>query len=98
MEQVPLSFWLHPEAPEAYVDLSIEGGAGMQDAQRWWISSGIVALGFVCLISTFAWWHQYKLRKVFRAEADSLDEGRMAPQLTLETQLTLESYETMMKR
>lgn len=70
----------------------------MRDAQRWWTSSGIVALGFVCVISTFAWWHQYELRKVFRAEADSLDEDRMAPQLTLETQLTLESYETMMKR
>lgn len=70
----------------------------MQEAQRWWISSGIVALIFVCAISTFAWWHQYELRQVFRVEADSLDEGRMAPQLTLETQLTLESYETMNKR
>lgn len=92
-EQVPFSYWLHSKAPGAYVDLSVEGGASMEHAQRWWVSSGIVALGFVCAVSIFAWWHQHRLRKVFRAEADSLDEGRMAPQLTLE-----ESYETMTKR
>lgn len=92
-EQIPFSYWLHPEAPGAYVDLSVEGGESMEYAQRWWVSSGLVALVFVCAVSTCAWWHQHRLRQVFRAEADSLDEGRMAPQLTLE-----ESYETMTKR
>lgn len=90
--QIPLSYWLHPEAPEAYVDLSVEGDASMEDAQRWWVASGIAAVGLVCAACAFAWFHQRRLRRIFRAEADRLDEGRIAPQLTLE-----ESYETMMK-
>lgn len=98
MEQVPFSYWLHPEAPGAYVDLSAEGGASMEDAQRWWVGSGIAAVGLVCTVCAFAWWHKCRLGRIFRAEADSLDEDRIAPQLTLEAQLTLEqSYETTTK-
>lgn len=93
MEQVPFRYWLHPEAPEAYVNLSAGGDASAEDAQRWWVASGTAAAGIVGAVCVSAWWHQLRLRRVFRAEADRLDEGRIAPQLTLE-----ESYETMMKR
>lgn len=92
MEQVPFTYWLRPEAPGAFVDLSPDGAASMEEAQRWWIASAIATVAFLCAVCIFAWWHQYRLRAVFRAEADSLDEGRNAPQLTLE-----ESYQTMAK-
>lgn len=92
VEQIPLRYWLHPEAPEAYVDLSVESDAIMEEAQRWLVGSGIAAVGLVCAACAFAWFHQRRLRRIFRAEADKLDEGRIVPQLTLE-----ESYETMMK-
>lgn len=90
--QVPLRYWLRPEAPEAYVDLGVERDAEMEDAKRWWIAAGIAAVGLVCAACAFAWYHQRRLRQIFRVEADRLDEGRIAPQLTLE-----ESYETMTK-
>jgi hypothetical protein len=92
VEQVPFRYWLDTDAPGAYVDLSAEGEMSMKNAQQWWLALGWVSVGCICSVYVFAWWHQRRLREIFRVQAESLDEGQSAAQLTLE-----ESYETMTK-
>ncbi|KAI0378006.1 hypothetical protein F5Y04DRAFT_291469 [Hypomontagnella monticulosa] len=72
--KVPASHWPRLNDPNAYIVLSDNTGEDIRAAQRWWTvtgSTGVVVVGIVCAL---AWWHQRRLRKVFREEADKLDD------------------------
>lgn len=74
-KQVPISYWVTADHPGAYVDLSTNDAASIKAASEYWVTTGAVAVGFICLICALGWWHQRRLKKLFRDEAESLDKG-----------------------
>lgn len=72
-------YWLRPHDANAFVDLSSNDAASIQAAADYWVTTSAVAVAFICLICAFAWWHQRRLRKMFKDEADRLDEGDARP-------------------
>ncbi|KAK8026784.1 hypothetical protein PG991_003840 [Apiospora marii] len=69
------SQWLRPSDPDALVVLSTNTKDSIRAAQEWWTVTGtasVILLGVVCAL---AWWHQRRLRKLFREEAESLETG-----------------------
>ncbi|KAI0833976.1 hypothetical protein F5Y06DRAFT_301160 [Hypoxylon sp. FL0890] len=71
--KVPATFWPYLSDPNAYIVLSDNTAADIEAAQRWWTVVGSTAVGVVGFVCALAWWHQRRLRKVFREEADKLD-------------------------
>lgn len=72
-EQIAVSQWLRPSDPAALVVLSTNTSDSIRAAQEWWTVTGtasVILLGVVCAL---AWWHQRRLRKLFREEAESLE-------------------------
>ncbi|KAI8958950.1 hypothetical protein F5Y11DRAFT_362223 [Daldinia sp. FL1419] len=70
---VPVRYWPRLNHPDAYIVLSSNTAEDIQAAQSWWTvtgSTGVVVVGIVCAL---AWWHQRRLRKKFRDEADKID-------------------------
>lgn len=76
---------MYPDAPNAYVDLSSDNAESIEAAANYWVTASGVAVGFICLICALAWWHQRRLRKLFRDEAESLDEDTRPLRPTFET-------------
>ncbi|KAH8165373.1 hypothetical protein CIB48_g2862 [Xylaria polymorpha] len=71
--QVPATFWPYLEGPEAYFPLSTNSQAAIEAADAWWTVTGSTAVGLISIVTALAWWHQRRLRKVFRNEADKLE-------------------------
>jgi hypothetical protein len=72
ISKLPVRYWRRTNDPDAYLVLSTNTAASIRAAQWWWASTGsasVLVIGAVCAL---AWWHQRRLRKVFRDEADSL--------------------------
>ncbi|KAK8139014.1 hypothetical protein PG984_002394 [Apiospora sp. TS-2023a] len=80
--RIAASQWLRPSDPGALVVLSTNTADSIRAAQEWWTGTGtasVILLGVVCAL---AWWHQRRLRKLFREEAESL-ETDWVPTITL---------------
>ncbi|KAI1383585.1 uncharacterized protein F4822DRAFT_82104 [Hypoxylon trugodes] len=71
--EVPVRYWPRLNDPEAYIVLSDNSAEDIEAAQRWWTITGSTGVGIVGIVCALAWWHQRRLRKVFRDEADKLD-------------------------
>ncbi|KAI8631979.1 hypothetical protein F5Y19DRAFT_472864 [Xylariaceae sp. FL1651] len=71
--QVPATYWPYLNGPDAYFPLSSNSHADIQAAQDWWTVTGSIAAGLISIVCALAWWHQRRLRKVFRDEADKLE-------------------------
>ncbi|KAL7629655.1 hypothetical protein AAE478_001178 [Parahypoxylon ruwenzoriense] len=70
--KVPAKYWPRLGDPNAYIVLSDNTAEDIQAAERWWTVTGSTAVGIVGIVCALAWWHQRRLRKVFRDEADKL--------------------------
>ncbi|KAI0200264.1 hypothetical protein F4808DRAFT_173359 [Astrocystis sublimbata] len=70
--QVPATLWPHLNTPEAYFPISTNSQAQIKAAADWWNVTGSSSVGLMSIITALAWWHQRRLRKVFRDEADKL--------------------------
>ncbi|KAI0863832.1 hypothetical protein F4860DRAFT_511721 [Xylaria cubensis] len=71
--QVPATFWPYLNDAEAYFPLSTNSQAAITAAEAWWTVTGSIAVGLMSIVTALAWWHQRRLRKVFRDEADKLE-------------------------
>lgn len=80
-----MSYWLYPDAPAAYVDLSTDNIEDTRAAADYWVTASVAAVGFVCLVCALAWWHQRRLRKLFKDEAETLNESLRSHRPTFET-------------
>ncbi len=68
-----MRYWSRPNDPGAYVVLSTNTADSIKAAQTWWTTTGSAAVIVVSIVCALAWWHQRRLREVFRDEADSLE-------------------------
>ncbi|KAI1806667.1 hypothetical protein F4811DRAFT_568481 [Daldinia bambusicola] len=71
--KVPVRYWPRLDDPNAYIVLSDNTAEDIEAAQRWWTVTGSTAVVVVGIVCALAWWHQRRLRKKFRDEADKLD-------------------------
>ncbi|KAI1466870.1 uncharacterized protein F4812DRAFT_460428 [Daldinia caldariorum] len=71
--KVPVRYWPRLHDPNAYIVLSNNTTEDIEAAQRWWTVTGSTAVVVVGIVCALAWWHQRRLRKKFRDEADKLD-------------------------
>ncbi|KAK8050435.1 hypothetical protein PG994_012165 [Apiospora phragmitis] len=81
--RIAASQWLRPSDPNALVVLSTNTKDSILAAQQWWTVTGtaaVIVLGVVCAL---AWWHQRRLRKLFREEAESLETDWVPTTTTL---------------
>lgn len=76
-------YWVTPNDPDAYVVLSTNTAESIRAAKDWWTVTGTVSVVILGIVCALCWWHQRRLRKIFRDEADNLDEDREALQLQL---------------
>ncbi|KAI1086394.1 hypothetical protein F5B19DRAFT_479425 [Rostrohypoxylon terebratum] len=79
--KVPVRYWPRLNDPDAFIVLSDNTAEDIEAARRWWMVTGSTAVGIIGSVCALAWWHQRRLRKVFRDEADKLDndEGTAEP-------------------
>ncbi|KAK6841542.1 hypothetical protein PG987_002402 [Apiospora arundinis] len=70
---IAASQWLRPTDPDAIVVLSTNTKDSILAAQEWWTVTGTAAVIFLSVVCALAWWHQRRLRKLFRDEAESLE-------------------------
>ncbi|KAI1338612.1 hypothetical protein F5Y15DRAFT_122459 [Xylariaceae sp. FL0016] len=70
---VPATYWGRLDDLDAYMILSDNSAASIVAAQNWWTVTGSTAVGVVGIVCALAWWHQRRLRKIFRDEADKLE-------------------------
>ncbi|KAH9996117.1 hypothetical protein F4779DRAFT_631600 [Xylariaceae sp. FL0662B] len=70
--KVPARYWLQLDNPDVYVVLSNNAAGSIDAALKWWTTIGNTAVGVLVVVCALAWWHQRRLRKVFRDEADKL--------------------------
>lgn len=75
-QQIPVQYWLKPDDPETYINLSTNTAESIVAAQNYWTVIGTVAVVALSVACSLCWWHQRRLRKVFREEADRLEENR----------------------
>ncbi|KAI4594568.1 hypothetical protein KJ359_007656 [Pestalotiopsis sp. 9143b] len=73
---IPVQYWLKPDDPETYINLSTNTAESIVAAQNYWTVIGTVAVVALSVACSLCWWHQRRLRKVFREEADRLEENR----------------------
>ncbi|KAI0173358.1 hypothetical protein GGR52DRAFT_580038 [Hypoxylon sp. FL1284] len=71
--KVPVRYWPRLGDPDAYIVLSDNTAEDIAAAKRWWTITRSAAVGVIGIVCALAWWHQRRLRKVFRDEADKLD-------------------------
>ncbi|KAI1264980.1 hypothetical protein F5Y18DRAFT_417504 [Xylariaceae sp. FL1019] len=71
--QVPATYWRNLNSPDAYFPLSTNSGEDIKAAQQWWTITGSIAVSLISVVCALAWWHQRRLRRVFRSEADKLE-------------------------
>ncbi|KAI1397383.1 hypothetical protein F4819DRAFT_499524 [Hypoxylon fuscum] len=71
--KVPVRYWPRLNDPDAYIVLSDDTAEDIRAAQRWWTVTGSTAVIVIGIVCALAWWHQRRLRKVFRDEADKLN-------------------------
>ncbi len=64
---------------EAYINLSTDSPFVIMAARTWWIRTGAVAVGFLCLSTYWGWWYQRRLRGLFREVAEAIDVRESAP-------------------
>ncbi|KAI1478862.1 hypothetical protein K445DRAFT_23961 [Daldinia sp. EC12] len=76
--KVPVRYWPRLSDPNAYIVLSDNTAEDIEAAQRWWTVTGSTAVVVVGIVCALAWWHQRRLRKRFRDEADKLDIADVA--------------------
>ncbi|XXG95007.1 hypothetical protein Hte_001267 [Hypoxylon texense] len=70
--KVPVRYWPRLSDPDAFIVLSDNTAEDIEAAQRWWTVTGSTAVGVIGIVCALAWWHQRRLRKVFRDEANKL--------------------------
>ncbi|KAI1634967.1 hypothetical protein F4809DRAFT_474171 [Biscogniauxia mediterranea] len=75
--RVPATYWTRLRDPGAYIILSDNTAADIDAAQRWWTVTGSTAVGIVSIVCALAWWHQRRLRNVFRDEADKIESDEI---------------------
>ncbi|KAI1498819.1 hypothetical protein F5X99DRAFT_307456 [Biscogniauxia marginata] len=75
--KVPATYWARLNDPGAYIVLSENTADEINAAQRWWSVTGSTAVGVVSIVCALAWWHQRRLRNVFRDEADKLESDEI---------------------
>ncbi|KAI1426594.1 hypothetical protein F5Y12DRAFT_271541 [Xylaria sp. FL1777] len=71
--QVPATYWPYLSGPEAYFPISTNSQAAIEAADAWWTVTGSTSVGLISIITALAWWHQRRLRKIFKEEADKLE-------------------------
>ncbi|KAI5861680.1 hypothetical protein GGS23DRAFT_611828 [Durotheca rogersii] len=71
--KVPVRYWPRLHDPSAYIVLSDNTAEDIAAAQHWWTATGTTAVIVIGIVCALAWWHQRRLRKVFRDEADRLE-------------------------
>ncbi|KAI1103924.1 hypothetical protein F4804DRAFT_213221 [Jackrogersella minutella] len=76
--KVPVRYWPQLSDPNAYIVLSDNTAEDIEAARHWWTVTGSTAVGVIGAVCALAWWHQRRLRKVFRDEADKLDSEEVA--------------------
>ncbi|ORY60227.1 uncharacterized protein BCR38DRAFT_412408 [Pseudomassariella vexata] len=76
--RIPAKYWVRPNDPDAYMILSSNFADSIVAAERWWVVTGTVAVALLAVVCALAWWHQRRLRKVYRDEADSLNDDAAA--------------------
>ncbi|KAL5331925.1 hypothetical protein ACEPPN_001465 [Leptodophora sp. 'Broadleaf-Isolate-01'] len=72
---LPVWYWSgrYADDSEAYVNLSTDSAAVIMAAHTWWVRTGAVAVGFLCLSTYWGWWYQRRLRGIFREVAESIE-------------------------
>ncbi|KAI1763195.1 hypothetical protein GGR53DRAFT_377129 [Hypoxylon sp. FL1150] len=70
--KVPVRYWPRLSDPAAFIVLSDNTAEDIAAGQHWWTITGSTAVGVIGIVCALAWWHQRRLRKVFRDEADKL--------------------------
>jgi hypothetical protein len=80
--------------PEAYLMLSTNSADSIEAAERWWTVTGSVAVAMLGVVCALAWWHQRRLRKVFRDEADSLERDQVCSEAKSQVTTTTASSES----
>ncbi|KAH9909273.1 hypothetical protein F4778DRAFT_716048 [Xylariomycetidae sp. FL2044] len=71
--EAPAAYWPNLGDPDAYILLSNTTAEDILAAQQWWTATGSAAVIMVGIVCALAWWHQRRLRKTFRDEADKLE-------------------------
>ncbi|KAI1078246.1 hypothetical protein F5B20DRAFT_548556 [Whalleya microplaca] len=69
---VPVTYWTWGNPQDTQIVLSDNTAEAIDAALKWWTAVGSTAVGAVGVVCALAWWHQRRLRKVFRDEADKL--------------------------
>ncbi|CAJ2501387.1 Uu.00g042400.m01.CDS01 [Anthostomella pinea] len=75
--KVPATYWTSLRSPDAYIILSDNTADDILAARQWWTVTGSTAVGVVGIVCALAWWHQRRLRNVFRDEANILKEDEI---------------------
>ncbi|KAI0425436.1 hypothetical protein F5Y09DRAFT_352274 [Xylaria sp. FL1042] len=71
--QVPAVYWPYLNGPEAYFQISTNSQEAIEAADAWWTVTGSTSVGLISIVTALAWWHQRRLRKIFKEEADKLE-------------------------
>ncbi|KAI0417908.1 hypothetical protein F5X98DRAFT_130149 [Xylaria grammica] len=71
--QVPATHWPYLNGPDAYFPLSSNSQAAIEAAEAWWTVTGGLSVGLLSFVTALAWWHQRRLRQIFKEEADKLE-------------------------
>ncbi|KAI0910797.1 hypothetical protein F4823DRAFT_637240 [Ustulina deusta] len=71
--QVPAIYWPYLGGPDAYFPISTNSQTAIEVAEAWWTVTGSTSVGLISIITALAWWHQRRLRKIFKEEADKLE-------------------------
>ncbi|KAF2968827.1 hypothetical protein GQX73_g4782 [Xylaria multiplex] len=70
---VPATYWPYLNSPEAYFPLSNNSRADIEAAESWWTVTGSTSVGLLSIVTALAWWHQRRLRNIFKEEANKLE-------------------------
>ncbi|KAI0125419.1 hypothetical protein BJ170DRAFT_696908 [Xylariales sp. AK1849] len=74
MCKIPARYWLNKQHPDAYVLLSTNTTEEIQEALMWWQNTAITAIAILCFLCALGWWHQRRLRELFGALVELIDE------------------------
>ncbi|KAK7989596.1 hypothetical protein PG989_009911 [Apiospora arundinis] len=96
--RIAASQWLRPTDPDAIVVLSTNTKDSILAAQEWWTVTGTAAVIFLGVVCALAWWHQRRLRKLFRDEAESLETDWASITTTLDPSRSAGTTAAVVKR
>ncbi|KAI0508629.1 hypothetical protein F5B22DRAFT_386046 [Xylaria bambusicola] len=74
---VPATYWPYLNGPEAYFAISTNSQEAIVVAEAWWTTTGSTSVGLISIITALAWWHQRRLRKMFKEQADQLENDEI---------------------